>query len=139
MNDFSIRRLAEVSKPNLPEAIDDTIRTVRNLPVNTGFLTCADSPETYNRKLDWWKLTDKERNGIARCLNLAGSMSRRLSKRCVRAEPLARPSWAQTVMQPRQSHAQVCQYQTFHEKNPKWQGIMNYYSYLCHVASSGIT
>ena len=64
MNDFSIRRLTEVSKPNTPEAIDDTIRTVRTLPVNTGFLTCADSPETYKRKLDWTKLSDKERRGI---------------------------------------------------------------------------
>lgn len=82
MNDFSIRRLAEVSKPNVPEAIDDTIRTVRNLPVNTGFLTCADSPETYKRKLDWWKLTDKERNGIvSKVYDLFRNLARRLEDR----------------------------------------------------------
>lgn len=56
MKQFSIERLSEVSKPNRPESIDDTVQTIRGVPVNTGFLTCADSLETYKRKLDWTKL-----------------------------------------------------------------------------------
>jgi len=85
MKPFSIERLSEVSKPNRPEAIDDTVQTIRGVPVNTGFLTCADSPETYKRKLDWRKLTDKERNGIVSKVydlfrNLAYSIRDRLKE-----------------------------------------------------------
>lgn len=64
MKQFSIERLSEVSKPNTMESVDNLVQTIRGVPVNTGFLTCADSQETYMRKLDWTKLHDNERQGI---------------------------------------------------------------------------
>ena len=79
---FSIERLTEVSKPNRPEPIDGTVQTIRGIPVNTGFLTCADSPETYKRKLDWKKLDDKERQGILRkVFELFRNLSHRITDR----------------------------------------------------------
>lgn len=85
MGQFSIERLTEVSKPNKPEAIDNTVQTIRGVPVNTGFLTCADSPETYQRKLDWKKLDENERQGIIRKVfdyfrDLARSIADRLQQ-----------------------------------------------------------
>lgn len=82
---FSIERLIEVTKPNKPEPIDDTVQTIRGVPVNTGFLTCADSPEAYKRKLDWKKLDDSERQGIIQKVfdyfrNLARSIVDRLQQ-----------------------------------------------------------
>ena len=85
MGQFSIERLSEVTKPNQPEAIDGTVQTIRGVPVNTGFLTCADSPDTYKRKLDWKKLDENERQGIIRKVfdyfrDLARSIADRLQQ-----------------------------------------------------------
>ena len=85
MGQFSIERLSEITKPNQPEAIDGTVQTIRSVPVNTGFLTCADSPDTYKRKLDWKKLDEHERQGIIRKVfdsfrNLARSIADRLQQ-----------------------------------------------------------
>ena len=85
MGQFSIERLSEVTKPNQPEAIDGTVQTIRGVPVNTGFLTCADSPDTYKRKLDRKKLDENERQGIIRKVfdyfrDLARSIADRLQQ-----------------------------------------------------------
>lgn len=85
MDQFSIERLSEVTKPNWPEPIDNSVQTIRGAPVNTGFLTCADSPETYKRKLDWKKLDESERQSIIQKVfdyfrNLARSITDRLQQ-----------------------------------------------------------
>lgn len=79
---FSIERLTEVTKPNQSEPIDDTVQTIRGVPVNTGFLTCADSPETYKRKLDWTRLRESERKGIVtKVFKLFSNLSHRIADR----------------------------------------------------------
>ena len=79
LTQFPIGRLVEVTKPNKPEPIDSEIRTIRGVPVNTGFLTCADSPEIYRKKVDWTCLDDKERKSIiAKVFELLRNLSRKI-------------------------------------------------------------
>ena len=82
LTQFPIGRLVEVTKPNKPEPIDSEVRTIRGVPVNTGFLTCADSPETYRKKVDWTLLDDKERKSIiAKVFELLRNLSRKIADR----------------------------------------------------------
>lgn len=82
LRDFTLGRLTEVTKPNVQEPIDSEVRTIRGIPVNTGFLSCADSPETYRKKLDWTRLDDKERKGIiAKVFELFRNLSRKVIDR----------------------------------------------------------
>lgn len=82
LTQFPIGRLVEVTKPNKPEPIDSEFRTIRGVPVNTGFLTCADSPEPYRKKVDWTCLDDKERKSIiAKVFELLRNLSREIADR----------------------------------------------------------